>query len=270
MVYSKPMAMIAPSGGSPERGTQISIRSVDNERELQKLHRQIFLEALSFVRKISSDNPFEFVFVEIKGSNVVRRAVEELAGTMLLPDRQIRFQSPQEKDERGKREAEIKEFINRYSHDRNFSHGFRLMKEFVMGLKPYLDGLGAQQRVGNGSIDNLITIGFTEVPVKEVIQRRANDSRGYSLIQLVSENLKNEYKPGISADDKTRVGVKFFTELFKQALVEPIHIGEDYPVLKRLAKLYPGGRPARAGDELMKADKLISSLNMLEKERPAA
>lgn len=235
-------ALPPSGGGSIERGGSALIRNESGEENLQTLHRRIFLEALNLVSNISSDNPFELVFVERWGSNIVMRAVEELAGTMLLPDKQIHFQSPGVIGERIRREAEIRGFIDRYSYDRDFSHGFHLMKEFVKGLTPYLDGSDAEPRADDGNMDDLMTIGLTKVPVKEVIQRRANDSRGYTLVQLASEILKNEYNPNIPADDKKRAGVKFFTELFKQALVESIQAGNDYPMLKILANFHPGDR----------------------------
>lgn len=241
MVYSKPMTMtIPPSGGSPERRVSASTGDQGDENGLQILHRRIFLEALNFMDRINPADPFELYFAQRAGSNIIRRAVDVLVKATSIPDRLSQDPTYLEVIERKKREEEVLNYIKSHSSDINFSHGFRLMKEFMKGLKPYLDGSGAESKIDPGNINGLMLIGSIKLPVIEVIRHRANDSRGYTLAQLALEKLQENSVPGVFADDRKIEGAKLYIGIFLQVLVESVQAGEDYPILKRLAKLHPG------------------------------
>lgn len=226
------------SGGSPERGVSTPIKNEESGRELQIIHRRIFLEACNFMTRFRPHTPFDLYFPEASGRDIIGRTIDLSVGGIPILERPEHFQLDEERKEHQKREEEINRFIRSYSGDTYFSRGVNLIRGFVMGLRPYLDGTGRVPQIDPNNIRALMTIGGVEVVITEVNKHLTEDSTGLSLVRFVSNILQKECVPNISMDDSKKKGLMFGEKLFRQAII-------DYtdPYLSRLAQLQPGDKP---------------------------
>lgn len=234
------MTMLSPpgSGGSPER--ESFSPTVGGGQELKILHRRIFLSASNFVNSIGSYSIFDNLSMNGARSGILRRALEVtiLDRDQVIPERPSQDQTYQERMERKKAEEAIASYIQTYSKDSNFTYGFRLVKEFIRGLRVYLDGSGGDARLNQ---NDMVRIGTTtiEIPATEMKRQIMNDSRGYALVEHAENSFLKDYQEGVERYDRTREGIKFAKTLFKIALVEETQKGEGSPTLNRLAIIHP-------------------------------
>ncbi len=196
-----------PPGGSPERsgGGSGLLRVISEQEETRfiKIQRKVGIEICSLFEALNPSDPFSLVFRGSFMGNIVKEAVLRSLGRTALPEGVS--SSDSEKAYRTEEGIQIRQFME-VNTDNNFTNGIYLLKVFITGLKPYLQGKN-QDEVDVDKEDRIF-IGNVGIPLGSFKSKMEEDPRGLSLFQQVSIEFKE--KCGVaSADQAKKRGFEF-------------------------------------------------------------